>query len=761
MSNTVDKSNFKYLGEDYQYKLVKELMERKGFFENISPIIDQNAFTTTYLRTYVGTMLDYFKKHNITPSYSAMKIELRELAHTETDIELFDGVIEKIAKTNCDGSDQVTESALRFFKQQKVIKIANEIIQHAANGDVDYFEKHEDKLKNVLSIGVENDYEESCLFDGIDDVLSNDFRTVIPTGVDDIDVTLNGGIGKGELGIIVGPSGYGKVQPYDSLIVTPNGYVQMKDIKVGSLVIGADGKPHKVTAVFPHKDWNFYKVTFSDGASTECGMEHLWNVNTYYQRNQKKHISDDTYKTMSLSDIVKLGLYRGKEKCYNFKIPTTQAVCFEETPITVDPYVMGCMISEGVIGEPSKYHDYLYNSLENRVALLNGLMDTNGSCNKLGYSSYSTKNKQLAEDIKQLVLSLGGFAKVISKKSDDCGFDYKVVISLFDKNIPLFRLEEKQKRVKYRQKKCNRRFIKSVEFSKKCDGQCIMIDSDDHLYLTDDFIVTHNTSMTTSMALHAASIQTAQNNHSGFKVMQIVFEDRIKQIKRKHFSKITQTEACNLSKEEYIEKVREEINKYENKEQIQQNLRIIRLKSGEKDVNFIEKLIKDHINRGFRPDIIFLDYFECIKLTGSSSDTKWEKESKVMRKLEAIANEYDIAFWVPVQGNRDSINAELVTMDNAGGSLGKIQIGHIIISITRTLDDIASNVATMSVLKNRAGSSGKVFEDINFNNGTCTIGGESTGSAIGQIEFTKRKSEKKEEETDELTKGLFDMMKKK
>ncbi len=62
----------------------------------------------------------------------------------------------------------------------------------------------------------------------------------------------------------------------------------MGDIKVGDYVIGQNGKPTKVTGVYPHKNWQFYKVTFSDGVYTECGKEHLWAVSPLYDRRKKK-----------------------------------------------------------------------------------------------------------------------------------------------------------------------------------------------------------------------------------------------------------------------------------------------------------------------------------------------------------------------------------------------------------------------------------------------------------------------------------------
>ena len=787
VNNAVDKSSLKYLGEDYQYKLVKEFMEDKSCFKDLAPIIDQNMFTGQYLRTYVGTMLEYLKKHGDVPSYSSMAIELRQRAHTQADIEICEGVINKIKSTPSDGADQTKDLATKFFKQQNIIKAANEMLKLAGNGDLENYDKCEELLKNALNTGNHEDYEESRLFDGIDETLSNDFRIVIPTGIGKIDQTLNGGIGKGELGCIVGPSGYGKVQPYDAKVVTPDGYVEMRDIHVGSMVIGADGKPHKVTAVFPHKNWDFYKVTFGDGTSTECGKEHLWNVNTYTQKKE----GDYSYKTMSLEEIMNFDLFlynADGDSIYNFQIPIAKPVEFNEINVGVDPYLMGKLISSnsfswfteekgnekinGLRVEFSKYydksitpetkrihHDYLFNSVENRISLLNGLMDYCGESTFYGDLMYPTKNKDLAEDVRQLVLSLGGSAYIVGP--DAIKTYYYVIGTLYDKGIPVFKNQNKQANIWYSDEiKCGR-YFKNIEFSRKADGQCILLDSDDHLYLTDDFIVTHNTTLTTAMSIHAATYKSEQNDFNGFKVMQIVFEDRIKQIQRKHFSKITQVEACNLSKEEYAHYVRNILDNYPERDLIQENLRIIRLKSGEKSIEFIEDMIRKHINQGFRPDLVVIDYFECIKLTGPSTMSKWDKESGIMRKIEAMANELNVAVWVPVQGNRDSINAELVTMDNAGGSLGKIQISHIIMSVTRSLEDIAENLATISILKNRAGQSGEVIEGAMFNNGTCTISTDNCTDFDSGVAFNKHRESVKEEKQKDLLKEVYNSTKNK
>jgi hypothetical protein len=241
------------------------------------------------------------------------------------------------------------------------------------------------------------------------------------------------------------------------------------------------------------------------------------------------------------------------------------------------------------------------------------------------------------------------------------------------------------------------------------------------------------------MASYAATYRCPQNNNDGYKVLQIVFEDRVKQIQRKHFGRITGIEAKDLSKPGYIDLVREQLEKYEDKDILQKNLRIIRLPSGEKTADDIKRLIIKLKNNGFSPDLVIVDYFECLLCKGDSSDDKWEKEGKTMRKFEAMAGELNIGIWIPVQGTKDSLNVEVVTMDKAGGSFKKIQIAHIVMSIARTVEDIEQSLATIAILKNRAGKAGKVLNGVSFNNGTCRISTDNVEEYDGLLAIKQKK----------------------
>lgn len=699
------KNDLGFLGEEYQFKLAKEFAEDKEFFKDLSGIVDQNMFTNPSLRSFVGTMKEYYQKFESVPSYDLIQIRQLEKAHSDVERMYVEDTIKKIRETKTEGSEYVRNLATKFFKQQVIIKTAHEILRIAGNGDVEHYDTCRELLEKALSSG-DNTELGTAPLENLNEVLSDDYRTTIPTGVGKIDETLEGGLGKGELGVIIGSSSFGKVQPNDAKIVTPEGFRNMGDIKPGDYVMGQDGHRYKVRARFPHKNWPFYKVTFSDGSSTECGLEHLWKV----------ILPDDTTEIHRLDEIM-------GENLTQYRIPMCMPVSFDGRHTDQDPF----LFAKGDIDHIPD--EYLFNNIWNRICVYSGLMDSKESTISFDRQTLTTPHERLAKDLRTLVMSLGSQAEI--EENDG---RYTIVINPITKN----------------------RYFESVEFSRTCDGQCILVESDDHLYLTDDFIVTHNTSLTTAIANYSATFPCEANNKQGYKVLQIVFEDRVKQIQRKHIARIVGVEAKDLSKPEYIDYVLESLKAYPQKEMLAENLRIVKLPSGEYNAWDIERLIKREINSGFRPDLVIVDYFECLAPPPNTSGLKeHEQEGKTMRKLEAIAGEMNIALWVPTQGTKDSFNLEIITMDKAGGSVKKIQIGHIVISIARSMEDIEANKATIAVLKNRAGGAGKVFNNVDFNNGTCRISTDYVDEYENMLAYTR----KQKEDEKQLQREIFQSIK--
>jgi nucleoside-triphosphatase THEP1 len=228
---------------------------------------------------------------------------------------------------------------------------------------------------------------------------------------------------------------------------------------------------------------------------------------------------------------------------------------------------------------------------------------------------------------------------------------------------------------------------------------------------------------------------TAYN--AGYNVLQIVFEDLPDVIKRKHASCWSGVELNSLSdnKEKIIEVIKEKTNGKEN------DLVIRKFSSEGVTVNHIKTYIRHLISVGFKPDMIVLDYIDCVESARRYND-EWSGEGNVMRGFESMLVEYNMVGWTAVQGNRSSISADVVTGDQMGGSIKKAQIGHFIMSIARTLSQKEGNRATIAVLKSRFGKDGVLFEDCTFDNGKVFIDTETSDTFLGY----ERKVEVRKEE---------------
>jgi replicative DNA helicase len=232
---------------------------------------------------------------------------------------------------------------------------------------------------------------------------------------------------------------------------------------------------------------------------------------------------------------------------------------------------------------------------------------------------------------------------------------------------------------------------------------------------------------------------TAYN--AGYNVLQIVFEDIPDVIKRKHAACWSGIELNQLSDEEekVLETIKEKTDGREN------DLIIRKFPSEGITMNHIKSYIRHLISTGFKPDLIVLDYIDCVESTRRYND-EWSGEGNVMRGFESMLAEYSIVGWTAVQGNRSSISSDVVTGDQMGGSIKKAQIGHFIMSIARTLSQKEGNRATIAVLKSRFGKDGVLFEDCTFDNGRVFIDTESSDTFLG---YERKVEERKEENTRE------------
>jgi replicative DNA helicase len=226
-----------------------------------------------------------------------------------------------------------------------------------------------------------------------------------------------------------------------------------------------------------------------------------------------------------------------------------------------------------------------------------------------------------------------------------------------------------------------------------------------------------------------STVLTKIANHAfnlGNNVLQIFFEDNPKVIQRKHYTLWTKIHPDELSekRDEVIKKVKDIEESMSNK------LIMTKLPSDTVTMSQIKNQIRKMVADGNKIDMVLLDYIDCVVPDKNLGD-EWKSEGSVMRAFEAMCHEMDLVGWTATQGNRSSISSEVVTTDQMGGSIKKAQVGHVIITVAKTLQQKEMKLATIAITKSRVGDDGVVFENCKFDNAMLDIDTESSMTFLG------------------------------
>jgi replicative DNA helicase len=234
-----------------------------------------------------------------------------------------------------------------------------------------------------------------------------------------------------------------------------------------------------------------------------------------------------------------------------------------------------------------------------------------------------------------------------------------------------------------------------------------------------------------------STILTKIANHAfnlGNNVLQIFFEDNPKVIQRKHYTLWTKIHPDELSekRDEVIKKVKDIEESMSNK------LIMTKLPSDTVTMSQIKNQIRKMVADGNKIDMVLLDYIDCVVPDKNLGD-EWKSEGSVMRAFEAMCHEMDLVGWTATQGNRSSISSEVVTTDQMGGSIKKAQVGHVIITVAKTLQQKEMKLATIAITKSRVGDDGVVFENCKFDNAMLDIDTDSSMTFLGLEEQKEEK----------------------
>ena len=354
-----------------------------------------------------------------------------------------------------------------------------------------------------------------------------------------------------------GSHGTGKALPNDELVWSNKGLVEITNLVVGDKVVGRDGKYTEVIGVYPQPiPKPCYELTFRGGAKVRCSEDHLWT----YKGKRAGTIIVEPLKTMLERGLKytrpnpdNQGRYRYKHRYVLPKISPVEFSYKKDYPI--NPYTLGALIGDGCcrqkyldissseesilkeisyiegwtykkqcennytysLNYPDGTHvknnnyltnlysyekyiakEYLEGSLEQRILLFQGLMDTDGSIvhrkNSNGVTfSYFTTSPKLVEDFLCLVRSFGIYAYVVEDNRKDRRKGYNIIIAIppeFQKYV--FRASKKKNKVKF-SGKISSICLLEAEYIGELPCTCIKVAASDGLFLTKDFIPTHNT----------------------------------------------------------------------------------------------------------------------------------------------------------------------------------------------------------------------------------------------------------------------------
>lgn len=378
--------------------------------------------------------------------------------------------------------------------------------------------------------------------------------------------------------LMLGPTGCGKAQPMHSKIKTISGWKTMGDMQIGDMLCMPDGTSAPVSGVYPQGKKSIFNITFADGRSAESCDEHLWKVYNKHWKSKWKILTLRQIMELSKGvrealyiplitpvnnidsklpiDPYLLGAIIGDGSTANNKLSISSADEFlinklnqkvgpdyflKKTGNTYD-YIVSPKNSEkwksGEVARKNRFKHaikkelfnlglmnklsfdkfipeiYKNSSVQQRLQLIQGLMDTDGYVCKRGRTTFNTSSLQLASDVTDIIRSLGGIAKIkqhiptyrylgenkIGKVAYEVVIRYQhpdQLVSLPRKGDRLSPIYQYSNTSKNRELKLK---IEDIVYVGELEAQCIQVDHLDHLYITDSYVVTHNTMLAKKLA---------------------------------------------------------------------------------------------------------------------------------------------------------------------------------------------------------------------------------------------------------------------
>jgi len=128
-------------------------MYDKKFFRDVYDIVDNNMFTEPNLKKFVASLKEYFHIYDYVPSYEMLTIHQSGASRSDQDLEFITATIEKVKNTPDEGGDSIKDKAYKFFKQQNLTKVINQITDIIKIGDIERYGECEELIRNAITVG--------------------------------------------------------------------------------------------------------------------------------------------------------------------------------------------------------------------------------------------------------------------------------------------------------------------------------------------------------------------------------------------------------------------------------------------------------------------------------------------------------------------------------------------------------------------------------------------------------------------------------
>ena len=193
-------------GNSFQSKIIASLLVKKTFLQTISDILQQEYFDSDANKWLVKNIISYFYEFKTSPTLEVIKVKINEVEDDVLKTSIIDKLKDAWNHRESTDLEFTQKETIKFCKNQKLKNAIIDSVVLLENQDYDEIKK---KVDEAMSAGTERDVGHDYLV-SLDERLSKSARDVVESGWSEIDDIMDGGLGGGELGVIVAPAGIGK-----------------------------------------------------------------------------------------------------------------------------------------------------------------------------------------------------------------------------------------------------------------------------------------------------------------------------------------------------------------------------------------------------------------------------------------------------------------------------------------------------------------------------------------------------------------------